>query len=135
LTYFPDLTEYTYTDLQHPDRRVVNVGWLSREAAFATGTVPPQMMPVLRRMVASPRNLTRGYNFCEFCLDRLSGGLATRQVTEQLLSVGGAGNGEILVPDPDGHSYAAPVLIVHYIESHGYQPPAGFCSAVLLLTH
>jgi hypothetical protein len=42
------------------------------------------------------------------------------------------GNGEIWVPGDDV-IYAAPVLIVHYIEEHGYLPPPQFLKAVAAL--
>src|SRR6478735_4135491 len=38
-------------------------------------------------------------------------------------------NGEIRVSRL-GTIYAAPILIAHYIEEHGYCPPAGFLSAI-----
>jgi hypothetical protein len=38
-------------------------------------------------------------------------------------------NGEIRVPH-GGITFAAPVLIVHYIEEHRYLPPAEFLKAV-----
>ena len=38
-------------------------------------------------------------------------------------------NGEIRVAG-EGVVFAAPVLIVHYIEEHGYLPPAQFLEAV-----
>ncbi len=38
-------------------------------------------------------------------------------------------NGEIRVTD-EGVTFAAPVLIVHYIEEHGYLPPAQFLDAI-----
>jgi hypothetical protein len=38
-------------------------------------------------------------------------------------------NGEIRVAF-DGITYAATVLIVHYIEEHGYLPPAQFLEAI-----
>ena len=38
-------------------------------------------------------------------------------------------NGEIRVVK-EGLTFAAPVLIVHYIEEHGYLPPAQFIEAV-----
>jgi hypothetical protein len=40
-----------------------------------------------------------------------------------------ASNGEIRVSRA-GVTFAAPVLIVHYIEEHGYLPPVQFLTAV-----
>jgi hypothetical protein len=43
--------------------------------------------------------------------------------------MGEVGNGEIRVGS-DGITYAAPVLIVHYIKDHGYLLPAQFLEAI-----
>jgi hypothetical protein len=40
------------------------------------------------------------------------------------------GNGEIIVKGEDGRRYAAPTLILHYIEAHHYLPPEEFIQAV-----
>jgi hypothetical protein len=40
------------------------------------------------------------------------------------------GNGEIRVRALDGRIYVAPVLIYHYVVSHGYLPPGEFIAAV-----
>jgi len=40
------------------------------------------------------------------------------------------GNAEIWIPDGAGGIFAAPNLIVHYIETHNYLPPSEFIEAV-----
>jgi hypothetical protein len=40
------------------------------------------------------------------------------------------GNGEIRVSGKDGIVYAAPTLVCHYIQAHGYFPPEEFIEAV-----
>jgi hypothetical protein len=40
------------------------------------------------------------------------------------------GSGEIRVPG-DRKVYAAPILIHHYVEAHGYKPPEEFIEAVI----
>jgi hypothetical protein len=40
------------------------------------------------------------------------------------------GNGEVWITAAVGATYAAPVLIVHYIDAHAYLPPASFVEAV-----
>jgi hypothetical protein len=40
------------------------------------------------------------------------------------------GTGELWVTGDKGVIYAAPTLIVHYVEDHGYVPPAAFVSAL-----
>ena len=37
MTYFPDLSEYTYL---RGKSAMINVGWLGRDHEFATGVVP-----------------------------------------------------------------------------------------------
>jgi hypothetical protein len=41
------------------------------------------------------------------------------------------GSDEIWVPGENGRIYAAPSLIVHYVEEHNYLPPPPFIEAVL----
>jgi hypothetical protein len=45
-----------------------------------------------------------------------------------MLSLGSA---EIRVPGSGGRIYAAPDLIYHYVEAHGYRPPDEFVEAVM----
>jgi hypothetical protein len=40
------------------------------------------------------------------------------------------GVGEIRAKGREGLIYEAPVLIIHYIEAHGYRPPASFLDAL-----
>jgi len=74
--------------------------------------VDHQVVERMKLLAANPVNLYRGYHFCDLCPDRSA-----------------RGNGEIRAAG-DGIIYAAPVLIVHYIEAHGYQPPAAFLAAI-----
>ena len=41
------------------------------------------------------------------------------------------GSGEIRVRGTDRTAYTAPILIVHYVEAHGYRPPEEFIAAIL----
>jgi hypothetical protein len=34
----------------------------------------------------------------------------------------------------DGVGYAAPQLLLHYVDAHGYLPPPGFCAAAIAAT-
>jgi hypothetical protein len=40
------------------------------------------------------------------------------------------GSAELWVPASDGSIFAAPNMIVHYVEMHGYLPPPAFVLAV-----
>jgi hypothetical protein len=126
--YFDDLSPYEY-DRRPSNPAILNVGWLSRDHAFETGDVPPEFVQAIRRMVASPVNLYRGVHICEFCSPppvTIRNGLKWIDPPPET-----AGNGEIRVVDSDGQTYVAPVLVLHYIQEHRYQPPEAFISAVL----
>ena len=45
---------------------------------------------------------------------------------------GTTGNGEIRITAANGTIYVAPVLILHYVVAHGYQPPQEFVDAAIL---
>src|SRR5258707_14672197 len=64
--YFPDLTPYEYGQTA-PQTSVLNVGWLSAAHAFPVGIPNERLVQALRRLIASPVNLYRGWHICEFC--------------------------------------------------------------------
>jgi hypothetical protein len=41
------------------------------------------------------------------------------------------GSAEIRVDGLSGQRYASPDMIIHYVEEHGYAPPADFVEGVL----
>jgi hypothetical protein len=126
--FFADLTPYEYG---YEERRsnVLNVGWLARGHVFPTGPVPDDFVNALRKLIASPDNLYRGYHTCEFCPDPP---IVVGPTGQRVHSPPGEtmGNGEIRVAGPRGHIYVAPVLIAHYVQRHNYLPPAVFTRAV-----
>jgi hypothetical protein len=135
MTYFPDLSPYAYGHHAHPG--VVHVGWLDNVHPFPLGTVETSLMERMRRIATKPVELYRGRHCCELCMeppDLVKTNLANRVVIDPNCSwalwVGQrSGNGEIRV-SRGGVTFAAPVLIVHYIEEHGYLPPPDFLKAV-----
>lgn len=123
MTYFADLTPYAYFDGE-PD--VLNVGWLEPEHEYAAGEPPDGLLERLAELAEDRVNQTRGYHFCGFCV---------RTAREQAGEGGwfayvARGGAELRVHAEDV-TYAAPVLIVHYVAEHGYLPPPQFCDAVL----
>jgi hypothetical protein len=130
--HFPDLTPYEYFRGES-NANAVNVGWLSVTAPFPKGGVSAEFVHRLRRLTTSPVNLTRGSHLCELCPPPPkvlnSAGCWTLNPPP-----GTYGNGEIRVPGSNGAIYAAPILILHYVEAHQYVPPAEFVDAVLALT-
>ena len=128
VVYFPDLTPYAYgSDIELPG--LLNVGWLSAEHPFPRGSVPEEFLRALEHLVQKPVNLTRGSHLCEFCPEppvTIRNGFKWIQPAP-----GTAGNGEVHIAAGTAESFAAPVLVLHYVQVHGYCPPPRFIVAVL----
>jgi hypothetical protein len=116
VTFFADLTPYTYHHAEQEQPGTVNVGWLDRRHAFATGTTSAAFRDRLRLLCRRRVKQTRGFQPCYFCR-----GPYRPQ-----------GSAEIRVPG-DGRVYAAPELVYHYVAAHGYRLPGEFVAAVLAL--
>lgn len=107
---------------QLPDTRAV--GWLGPEHTFSKGRMPPRALRRLRdlhRALMDPDRLmvpviAAGLHECDFCA--ASGGYHGENL-------------ELYVRAPDVGGFEAPAMIVHYIDAHGYLPPAAFIDAVL----
>ena len=118
MAYFPDLAPYEYARRSHPG--VFHVGWLDDKHPFPRGPVAPHLIERLKVLATKPVELCRGFHVCELCAE---------PVLSKATPPTNRGNGEIRVSRA-GMTFAAPVLIVHYIEQHNYLPPAQFLSAV-----
>ena len=136
MAYFPDLSPYAYVHYGRPN--VVHVGWLDGAHPFPKGRVAVDVIAKLRLLAEKPVRLSRGWHFCEVCVtpdDVVVSYLpnAGKQIDPKCSWVKWAnqrrGNGEIAVTYEET-VFAAPVLILHYIEEHGYLPPAEFLTAV-----
>lgn len=121
--YYPDLSPYTYS---RPSRLMVNVGWLAIGHAIPQGSIDVGIRDQLVRLAREPENLMRGFHYCEFC-DAESPLIATTPDEPEKPAY--LGSGEIHV-DAGSVVYAAPTLVVHYIDAHAYLPPPEFCDAV-----
>lgn len=114
--YFKDLSLYQYRGPSANDSLVtMNVGWLSKDKGYPKGMVNDEFLAKLKALCAKPVNLCRGWHTCEFC-----------DPTDPA-----TGNGEIRVVGVMGVTYAAPVMVAHYVEDHYYAPPDEFIRAVL----
>ena len=135
MTYFEDLTEYTYLP---GGENALNVGWLSGCHPFNTGQVSSIVVDELARMCAAPVQKTRGIHFCDICPTLSPAEYRARwdELTTFASSIGPVfvGNGELRVLGMSGTLYAAPTLIVHYMSVHRYMPPEDFVRGVLAVT-
>jgi hypothetical protein len=132
MAYFPDLSPYAYGHGSHPG--VVHVGWLDNIHPFTKGVVDTLLLEKMKLLATKPVELYRGFHICELC-PKPDFAKATLPLLLDMNSPYGKwlsshrSNGEIRVSF-EGATYAAPVLIVHYIEVHGYLPPAQFLRAI-----
>src|SRR3954470_12070619 len=131
MTWFEDLTPYSYLpmfwDEAPPSRPALNVGWLAEGMRFATATPDPAFVERLRLLVRHARTQqTRGYHFCEFCPPARGEEWLRNEYLETH-----AGTAEIRAVGADATRYAAPTLIVHYVEAHRYAPPRAFVDAIM----
>jgi hypothetical protein len=136
MAYFPDLSPYAYGHHDHPG--VVHVGWLDGSHPFQKGSVGGHLIEKMKLLAAKPVELYRGKHVCELCFEPphlekktmpLHGIVIDPNCSWARWVNQRSGNGEIRVHYGQV-TYAAPVLIVHYIEEHGYLPPAEFLKAI-----
>ena len=149
MAYFPDLSSYGYGNAVQPG--VVHVGWLDGIHDYPKGIVPRHLIAKMKLMAKAPVELYRGLHICELCEEPEE----VRRDRYQMLAAQTAANaknenrpmrdfmshlweewrksrssnGEIRIRNGDT-VYAAPILIVHYIEEHGYLPPSEFLRAL-----
>jgi hypothetical protein len=97
------------------------VGWLEGDHPYSRGSVPAPFLQRLKEQVESQRVeptfriiMFLGWHDCSLCPpgDRM------RE------------SRNLLIPTPEV-LYAAPAMIVHYIEDHDYRPPQEFIDAVM----
>jgi hypothetical protein len=122
---FQDLTPYTYSPTECP---TLNIGWIGRDADFTRGLVSEVFSRKLLALATRPVNVMRGVHHCELCgiespIIVIDPGLPGRRAI--------LGTGEVRVLREDGILLAAPTLVVHYIDAHGYKPPQDFIDAVI----
>lgn len=128
VTHIPDLAPYDY---YRGAPAALAVGWLDASVAFVAGECPPDVRDRLEDLSTAPVRLMRGYHYCQFC-EAASPPAKLLRADIRLYEEPDVahGNGEIWVTDGDGMNFAAPVLILHYIDEHKYLPPPSFIAAV-----
>lgn len=107
--------------------RLVSVGWLVPENDFKKGQVSQEFFDALFSMLKKPWQpfAVAGHEPCRFC--QFTNGPVILRYQGQEISVG---VNNLFVPDGE-RAFAAPSTIIHYIDSHRYQPPTEFQDAVL----
>ncbi|MFG3252142.1 hypothetical protein [Streptomyces sp. NPDC048172] len=110
---YADNSPYSYQESPIP---YLNIGWLGKDTGIPqSGPLAPEScVTILRREAQKARGLSLGTHECEFCTP----------------AEAPVGNGEVHFYGRSGEAYAAPTLVAHYIEQHGYTPPPLFVQAV-----
>ena len=128
MTFIPDLGRYDYYPAP---MEALAVGWLDISEPFTTGTCPPDVRDRLAEFSRQPVRLMRGIHYCQFCAAIAEPPRLLRADIRLYESPDVAcGNGEIWLTAPNGVYYAAPMMIVHYVDDHHYLPPDVFVAAV-----
>ena len=124
MTYFADLSEYSYLQTEETGSQPKNVGWLGPEADFETADPDAELLEALWQFCSVSVIQTRGQHDCHLCPPHKSNH-AERGGKRLLL-----GSAEIRVYSCTGDVYAAPNLVYHYVSAHRYRPPELFLDAV-----
>jgi hypothetical protein len=114
MSFFEDLTPYSYFHPEEELPNTVNIGWLDRSQPFPTGITSEEFQAKLERLCQRRVKQTRGQHPCYFCKGR------NRPASSSEMRVAG-----------DRKVYAAPSLVHHYVAGHNYRPPDEFIAAVL----
>lgn len=124
--YYKDLTPYEYY-LPFKLPNVLNVGWLDKEFDFPKGNTPSELVEKLYEILMkegvfeSRANQIRGVHPCNLC--------EAHKFRSPFI-----GSCELWIPSQEADLYfAAPSLVIHYIQEHNYCPPKNFVESVLQL--
>jgi hypothetical protein len=138
--HFSDLSPYAYNS-RTPLLGVLNVGWLERGHEFSTGELPAGLLAGLRRWLRQSRCVQyRGYHLCDLCepapttIEEVSAAHRRQETVDDEGTKLILGANEIWVPTSGERIFAAPSLVVHYVERHAYLPPQAFIDAVMAPT-
>lgn len=124
MTYYPDFA--TLNLFGETKVSVLAIGWLDPQHDYKRAAVSSQFFESLIGMLVDPWQpaIVAGVHRCAFC--RFSGGPAEFRYAGVTARLGAA---NLFVPS-DQRVLVAPSLIAHYIDAHGYAPPAEFQEAV-----
>jgi hypothetical protein len=105
---------------------MLNVGWLGLAGGVPSGRFPAELIETLVSLAVRGERPMRGFHECDFCDVRspIEKSIPSRGESVVL------GMSELQVISASGQVFAAPSLIVHYIEAHDYLPPMEFIDAL-----
>jgi hypothetical protein len=125
MSYFSDLSAYTYAQSSSRDVPTRNVGWLDSSHDFPTRVPTEDLLDRLWQLCLISVWPTRGLHFCPFC--KPEGPVLAEQNESRIL----LGSAEVRVFDPEGKAaFASPNLVHHYVAVHHYLPPPEFLAAL-----
>jgi hypothetical protein len=116
MSFFPDMR---CESLVASGDHVRAIGWLHPDHAYTKGEVPAEFLTRLKEFAARSGHSATALYF------GASGGFHTCEFCGRAHGIGNFGvpSGDLL--------FVAPEMVVHYIEQHGYRPPAEFVAAVI----
>lgn len=126
--YYVDLSPYSYyLDFLVPSVR--NIGWIDDGVDFPKGIMPINLLEKMKNiliksdLVNAHVNLVRGVHPCTICGCEDVVRFADKKII--------LGMSEIWIPNSISSGFfAAPSMVVHYIEKHNYLPPGVFLTAI-----
>jgi hypothetical protein len=126
--HMADLSPYRFAT-PSPVPGIRAIGWLQRGLSepelTLTDDEKPLVLTIVGRLLrAASANTMRGIHECDLCDHP-----RWPEVFSDDRGIVTLGCSEIWIPDGAGGIYAAPSLVYHYIEKHGYRPPAVFLAA------
>jgi len=125
MSYYEDLSYYSYSKRGTERAFVQNVGWLSAQQPFDKREASQDLLDALWAFCMVFVHQARGFHICELCSSRA---WLHEEKDGMRLSLGSA---EIRVFSKSAVIYAAPNLIYHYVSAHHYKPPDIFVSALM----
>jgi hypothetical protein len=123
MAYFKDLSSYCYSP-RYVLPGLKNVGWLEQGHDYDRASPSDDVLSLLWEFCKFPVAQYRGLHVCDLC-QSCAPTMASRSGMQLVL-----GGGEIRVFSDADTIYAAPNMIYHYVEVHGYKPPDEFVRAL-----
>lgn len=127
MSYFADMSPYSYRGDDPHFPETVNVGWLSASHPFPKTQPEAGDLDVIWEYCKVRIYQSRGLHACPLCEQWFDTKLHHVQHRDELMIQGDA---EILIASKEHGVFAAPNLIFHYMRDHHYAPPSSFLLAL-----